>query len=206
MADTASENRPTVWTIGHSNHPEARFLELLRQHGIELVADVRSSPFSRYASHCNKGVIESALRAGAIRYVFLGNLLGGRAEGEQSYDLQEAVRYERMAESDRFRRGIERLVQEVPTQRVAVMCGEEDPTHCHRRLLIGRVLVQRGVSVVHVRGDGRLQTEEEVADAEWFARTKGQRTLFDLEEADAWRATRDRRTAAPGSRRASGAG
>ncbi|WP_438317905.1 hypothetical protein ACP6EK_03390 [Candidatus Caldatribacterium sp. SIUC1] len=34
----------TIYTIGHSNHPLERFLELLQKHGIELVVDVRSRP------------------------------------------------------------------------------------------------------------------------------------------------------------------
>jgi hypothetical protein len=70
------------------------------------------------------------------------------------------------------------------------MCGEEDPTNCHRRLLVGRVLRDRGVEVMHIRGDGRVQSEEEVAVEEDFRKTRGQLTLFDLEEPDAWKSTR----------------
>lgn len=37
-----------IYTVGHSNHPIERFLGLLQRHGIELLADVRSMPYSRY--------------------------------------------------------------------------------------------------------------------------------------------------------------
>ena len=179
----------TVWTIGHSNHPLQTFLDLLEQHRIAVVADVRSSPYSRYASHFNQEVIRGQLQGRAVKYVFLGDQIGGRAEGEQFYDEQGHVLYGRLAESPEFQQGIRRLLDGVGTYRVALMCGEEDPTGCHRRLLIGRVLGQRGVEVMHIRGDGRLQSEEEVAAEEEFRKTGGQMTLFDMEETDAWKST-----------------
>ena len=76
------------------------------------------------------------------------------------------------------------------SRRMALMCGEEDPTNCHRRLLVGRVLRGRGVEVMHIRAAGRVQSEEEVAAEETFRKTKGQLTLFDMEEPDAWKSTR----------------
>ena len=83
-----------------------------------------------------------------------------------------------------------RLFEAIGNRRAALLCGEEDPTDCHRRRLIGRVLGERGVGVLHIRGDGRVQTEEEVTREERFRKTKGQLTLFDLEEAEPWRSTR----------------
>jgi uncharacterized protein (DUF488 family) len=121
--------------------------------------------------------------------LFLGDLLGGRAEGEQFYDDRGHVLYGRLAQSAGFQKGLARLLEGVGTARAALMCGEEDPSGCHRRLLVGRVLRGRGVDVMHIRGDGRVQSEEEVAREEEFSKTKGQRTLFDMEEADEWKST-----------------
>ena len=186
----------TVWTIGHSNHTLDRFLDLLQQHRITLLVDVRSSPYSRYASQFNKEAIRQALQDRAVEYLFLGDLLGGRAEGGQFYDTQGYVLYDRLAQSPRFQRGIGRLLQAGGNSRPALMCGEEDPADCHRRLLIGRVLLGRGqcahgrLGLVHIRGDGRVQSEEEVAQEQKFRKTKGQLTLFDMEEPDEWKSTR----------------
>jgi uncharacterized protein (DUF488 family) len=44
--------------------------------------------------------------------------------------------------------------------RACIMCAEEDPARCHRRLLVGRTLVARGVEVRHIRGSGALEAEE----------------------------------------------
>jgi len=208
----------TVWTIGHSNHPLEEFLGLLEQHRIQLLVDVRSSPYSRYASQFNRDAIQGPLRAQAVEYLFLGDLLGGRAEDGQFYDREGYVLYDRLAQSPEFQQGIQRLLKEFdqpqpPTlnpqpstlnsqpstlnsqpstlsRRMALMCGEEDPTNCHRRLLVGRVLRGRGVEVMHIRAAGRVQSEEEVAAEETFRKTKGQLTLFDMEEPDAWKSTR----------------
>jgi uncharacterized protein (DUF488 family) len=171
----------TIWTIGHSNHPLEVFLDLLVRHGIDAVVDVRSSPYSRYVSHFNREAIHAALVDRAIQYVYLGDLLGGRVDDPGFYDGEGRVLYGRVAQSPGFRQGIERLLGIAGQARAAILCGEEDPTDCHRRLLVGRVLGQQGVDVVHLRGDGRAQTEAEVASEAKFQKTKGQLTLFDSE-------------------------
>jgi len=73
--------------------------------------------------------------------------------------------------------------------RVALVCGEEDPAHCHRRLLIGRVLTERGHTMLHIRGDGRIETDETVAAASGKSLVGVQRELFAEIEEDKWRST-----------------
>jgi uncharacterized protein (DUF488 family) len=190
MTDKPSETPPRVFTIGHSNHPIETLLELLREHQVEVVADVRSSPYSGYTPHFNKEAIERTLRERGIEYLFVGNMLGGRPPGEEFYDDDQHVLYDRLAESPGFKKGIETVLDAARSRRVALLCGEEDPVGCHRRLLVGRVLHAAGADIVHIRGDGRLQTEAHLAADEEFRRTKGQLTLFEPEETDAWRSTR----------------
>ena len=184
-----SSKQPTLLTIGYEGLDLPQFMKYLTWHKVEVLVDVRSSPYSRYASHFNKGAIEGALLRRTIKYLFLGDCLGGRAEGEQFYDEQGHVLYDRVADSPAFCRGIDRLLQGAATFRIALTCGEEDPTECHRRLLIGRVLGGRGVEVIHIRGDGRLQSETQLAEEEEFRKTGGQLTLFDLQETDQWKST-----------------
>ena len=52
----------TIWTVGHSNHPIEHFLDLLSQHQITVLVDVRCSPYSRYATHFNKEALQGPLR------------------------------------------------------------------------------------------------------------------------------------------------
>jgi uncharacterized protein (DUF488 family) len=179
----------TLWTIGHSNHSLEHFCNLLVRHNIKTVVDVRSSPYSRYASQFNREVLYAALTGRGTEYLYLGDLLGGHVEDQRFYDEEGHVLYGRLAESAGFCQGIERLLTILGRSRAAILCGEEDPTNCHRRLLIGRVLGERGVRVVHLRGDGLAQTEAELSAAETFRKTKGQLSLFDSEEPDPWKST-----------------
>lgn len=190
MGDATTDKNLTVWTVGHSNQSFEQFLDLLKRHQIDDVVDVRSSPYSRYAAHFNREAIEDALARHRIRYVFLGDLIGGRPSETKFYDSEGYVLYDRLAESTQFRKGLDRLVEEIEMYRTAILCGEEDPTGCHRRRLIGRLLAEKGVAVRHIRGDGRAQTESEIAEEEELRSTKGQLSLFEMEGQREWKSTR----------------
>lgn len=152
----------TVFSVGHSNHSIERFVSLLQRHGIDVVADVRSSPQSRYAPHFGREALVAALRREGIGYVFLGAELGGRPAADEFYDEEGHVLYGAVAETEQFGDGVRRLETGAVTHRVAMMCSEEDPTDCHRRLLVARVLCERGDDVLHIRGDGRIESEDEL--------------------------------------------
>jgi uncharacterized protein (DUF488 family) len=175
---------PVIWTIGHSNHPFARFAELLQGERIEVVVDVRSYPYSRIAPHFNREELEAALPAAGMRYLFLGQELGGRPAREQDYDEQGHARYDRMAERPEFQQGVQRVVQGCGERRIALLCSEGQPHECHRRLLVGKVLSDRGVLLRHILPNGNVQQEESVSlDSE-----DAQESLFGEEAA--WRSTR----------------
>lgn len=176
-----------IFTIGHSNHAPDVFLELLRQHSIHIVVDVRSKPYSKYATHFCKDELEDSLPAGGFRYIFLGNELGGMPKDRAYYDADGYVLYGELAASRQFQRGIGRLLEAASMWRVALMCGEEDPTRCHRRHLIGLVLGERGVTVLHIRGDGTVESQTALAHRDEMER-QGQQSLFEDETAS-WRST-----------------
>ena len=156
----------TIFSIGHSNQSIQAFIELLRQHNIQTLIDVRSSPYSRYVPHFNSTTLASAVEQADIKYLFMGKDLGGRPEGDEFYDENDHVLYNRVAESPYFLKGIQRLKEIGQVSRAAIMCSEEDPTVCHRHLLIGYVLAQQGVDLQHIRGNGRLQSEKQLASHE----------------------------------------
>ena len=151
-----------IYTIGHSNHPIEKFLSLLTQHSIRIVVDARSFPYSKYVPHFDRELLSSSLESHGIRYIYMGDELGGRPPETEYYDAEGRVLYFRVAASDRFKGGISRLLKGSGEFRIAVLCSEEDPNTCHRRLLIARVLTENGVSVQHIRGTGTLQSEAEL--------------------------------------------
>jgi uncharacterized protein (DUF488 family) len=148
-----------IYTIGHSRHPLATFLELLRGHGIAVLADVRSLPRSRFLPHFNREPLRQALAAAGVGYVFLGRELGARSDdpacwrdGRASYDL--------IALDARFQEGLERLRVEAAARRVCLMCAERDPLACHRTLLVGVRLRSPRLELAHILADGGLEPHE----------------------------------------------
>lgn len=146
-----------IYTIGHSNHPIDRFVALLQQHGIDAVADVRSTPYSRFNPQFRKERLDTALANAGIRYVFLGDELGARSKDPACYDDTGRVSYARLAATDLFRGGIERLLTGMRNHRIALMCAEREPLHCHRTILVARELERAGVPITHILADGSLE-------------------------------------------------
>jgi uncharacterized protein (DUF488 family) len=187
----SKETSGPVYSVGHSNHALDRFIELLREFGIEVLADIRSHPYSRFAPHFNAAPLRAAVEGAGLTYVFLGDELGGRPTEDRFYDASGHVRYDEVAKSTRFRDRISELVDDMTEHRTALMCSEEDPRGCHRYLLLARVLDELGVRVLHIRGDGRLQTAEELEQETTRERGEtGQLTLFSTQEQTPWRSTR----------------
>lgn len=175
-----------VFSIGHSNHSLDGFLKLLAQHSVQAVADIRSHPGSKHSPHFDQKVLEQVLPTAGVRYAFLGGALGGRPSQREFYDTDGHVLYRRIAQTAWFRKGIERVIRGAQRYRLAIMCSEEDPKDCHRRLLVGRVLLQQGIDVIHIRGDGRLQSDPDVDDSHGVQ----QESLFDGPRGDEWRSIR----------------
>ena len=176
-------------TIGHSNHSIEVWLALVRQHGIEVVVDTRSSPYSKYAFQFDREQIQRSLEELGVRYLFLGEELGGRPANPAYYDATGRVVYSLLRKDSAFQAAIVRLEKGMERFRIALLCGEEDPAHCHRRLLIGRVLQERGHEMTHIRGDGLLETDDDVATRSGKALVDSQPALFAELDEDKWRST-----------------
>ncbi len=151
----------SVLSIGHSNLAYDVFLERLQDADVTAVADVRSAPFSRHFPHYNRDTLKEALPRAGIVYVFLGEELGGRPTQSSGFTGGVAD-YEKMAASEAFHRGIDRLHAGARTHRIAMMCSERDPMDCHRCLLVGRALAERGVAVEHIVGLGETISQTEI--------------------------------------------
>ena len=180
----------SFFTLGHSNLSIETWLALVRRHGIEAVVDTRSSPYSKYVPQFDRELMQRSLEEAGVRYLYLGAELGGRPANPDYYDASGRVLYSRLRDDPRFQAAIARLESGMERFRVALLCGEEDPAHCHRRLLIGRVLCERGHTMQHIRGDGRLDSDEAVAASQTGKPLiDAQRALFAELDEDKWRST-----------------
>ena len=156
-------SQTTIFTLGHSDHDIETFTDLLQQHAISLVVDVRSQPYSRWASQFNRELLEDDLETEGFDYRFMGDVLGGRPSNPDFYTGGQPD-YGQMEDSPVYQAGIDELLEIAANHRVALMCSEGDHRECHRHRLISQTLLKRGVRVVHIKPDGESIEGERVAE------------------------------------------
>ena len=152
-----------IYTIGHSKHTREQFLKLLAGAEIEVLVDVRSNPHSKWNTFANRDNLKGVIESAGIQYLYMGDLLGGRPSDADVYNEETGkADYLMIQEKDYFKEGINRLLDGLKKYRVCIMCAEENPNSCHRNFLVAENLRKAGVKILHIRGDGRIQTDEEL--------------------------------------------
>jgi len=153
-----------ILTVGHSNHEEADFLELLRGAGVELVVDVRRHPSSRRLPHFDRSALAASLKEAGIGYEWMGEDLGGRREPlpgspNDAWEDEQARGYADHMGSEAFATALAALERVSSQRRTAVMCAEADWHRCHRRM-VSDALLGHGGTVLHLRETGALEPHE----------------------------------------------
>jgi len=153
-----------IYTIGHSNHTSEKLLELLNQHAILCLVDVRSQPYSRYNPQFNRETLAAALHTAGIHYLDLGSTLGGRPDQKDLYDPgSEKPNYARQRQTAHYQQGLQQLTQQAQQTKTAIMCSEGNPHECHRgEWLITPDLMDAGLTVLHILPDGQLEVAEKI--------------------------------------------
>lgn len=167
-------------TIGHSNHQIEKFIDLLKDHNITAIADVRSAPYSRYHPQYNKKELKNELNQNNIQYSFLGKELGARTDNLDCYVDNKAV-YEKIAQTPNFSAGLQRIRKGLTKYKIALMCAEKDPITCHRAILVCRNL-RKEINIEHILFDGQLESHQHLEDRLlelYQLKGKRQLSLFD---------------------------
>lgn len=149
-----------LFTVGHSTQSLDSFISLLKRHRIEVIADVRSRPYSGRFPHFSKDALQQSLKAVGVRYVFLGRELGARREEPECHIHGQAT-YDRIAQLPAFGEGIRRVLKGAHRFRIALMCAEQDPLTCHRTILVCHEIKQHGVLIHHIGRSGTLEDHEQ---------------------------------------------
>jgi uncharacterized protein (DUF488 family) len=150
-------NNVTVFTIGHSNHPMGKFIELLNQHEITSVVDIRRFPASRKFPHFNREQLQASLNAAAIDFHWLEALGGRRNRGKdhppspnlgiRNESSRNYADYMLIAD---FQQAVEKLRHIAEAGRTTIMCAEAMFWQCHRRLVSDYLVAISHVTVQHV--------------------------------------------------------
>jgi uncharacterized protein (DUF488 family) len=163
-----------IYTIGYGDRTIEHLVDLLQRFQIAYLLDVRSAPYSRFKPEFSKPTLEHTLATHGIRYLFVGDSLGGRPDEPALYS-DGKVDYAKLAITELYQQGIGRLQKAfAQQQRIVLMCSEGKPENCHRSRLIGATLNELAIPVLHIDENDALQTQEAVI----YRLTAGQLSLF----------------------------
>jgi len=150
-----------IYTIGHSTRSLGEHIDLLREHGIERLADIRRYPGSKRYPHFSREALTVSMPAAGIEYVHMPELGGRRKPVADSHNggwRNEQFRgYADYMATDAFRLAIDELLA---SARITVyMCAEALPWRCHRNM-VSDELVRRQVEILHIITSGSVQRHE----------------------------------------------
>lgn len=149
-------NNIEIYTIGHSNVESNKIIQLLQKYHIDVLVDIRSSPYSQYATQFNRDTFAQFIQESGIEYVFAGLYLGGRPKDISCYK-DGKLDYDEVKKRLWYQKGIKRLLEIADEHRIAIMCSEENPELCHRHYIITQTLLEMDVTVIHIRGNGSCE-------------------------------------------------
>ena len=172
-----------IYTIGHSNHINKYFVNLLKNHGINCLVDVRSMPYSKFTPQYNKEDLKKYLKLNQIYYVFMGDELGARRNDKSLYTNEGYLDFDKTSKSILFQEGIERLKKGLHKgYNIALMCTEKDPIDCHRNILVARELFRQNIEIKNIHEDSSIETQTELEERllNLYFPNRMQLTLIDL--------------------------
>lgn len=149
-----------LYTIGYSGFTEvADFIKTLKQYGVQILIDVRSSPYSAYFDNYNKDRLSIALKDNGIFYANYAKQFGARQENVAFYK-NGRLDFDTFTKSEQFLEGVANV--EKSNGVIAFMCAEKHPTECHRAIMVARAFSLRGHSITHIKPDGITLTQEDI--------------------------------------------
>lgn len=158
-----------IYTMGHSNYSMERFIEMLRKYEIDVVVDIRGTPYSKYNTQYNKEALSNSLKESGFKYIYMGREFAAQRDNKIIYTWEGYSDFEKVINEPSFIEGVERLKKGLAKGYNIVLLGaKQDPVNCHRFALVGRELYKRGFNVRHIEDDlsisSQLELEERMLD------------------------------------------
>jgi uncharacterized protein (DUF488 family) len=151
----------TIYSIGHGNKKIEEFVDELKSFNILYLLDIRSKPYSKWSPHFNQFQLENELKNRNIKYIFVGDSLGGLPEDRSCYDYNGKVVYDIIKDKEFFKEGLKRLTAANEKHiKLAIMCSESKPEECHRSKLIGQELLKQNIAIKHIIAKSKFKTQQ----------------------------------------------
>lgn len=169
-----------IYTIGHSNYSVEKLLDMLKIYDINCVIDIRGTPYSKYNVQFNKETIRKTLTDRGYLYIYMGKEFAVQRMNKSSYTKEGYADFEKAMRDEHFLEGLERLKNGLNKgYKIALMGAMQDPINCHRAILVGRALREKGFNVKHILHEGTLASQEELEERilEKYFSTRNQLTI-----------------------------
>lgn len=154
-----------IYTLGHSNYPFDKFIEILKKYNINCVVDIRAIPYSKYNAQYNKEFFQINLKKLGYTYIYMADEFGVKRKTRESYNEEGYANFEKVILEDDFKRGIKRLkIGCNKGYKIVLLGAMQEPIRCPRAILIGKELVKEGFNVKHIMHEGNLKTQNELEE------------------------------------------
>ena len=154
-----------IYTLGHSNYPFDKFIEILKKYDINCVVDIRSTPYSKYNTQYNKEFLHETLKNLGYTYIYMADEFGENRKTKVSYNDEGYADFDKVILEDEFKRGIERLkVGCAKNYKIVLLGAMQEPIRCHRAILLGKELIKAGFDVKHIMHEGDLKVQSELEE------------------------------------------
>lgn len=167
----------SIYTIGHSTRPIEEFIELLKQHDITQLVDIRTVPGSRHNPQYGQVNLEQSLKDAGLSYVYMKGLGGLRPKAKVSVSAgwhNESFRnYADYMQTKEFENTLDELIEKSQDAQTVIMCAEAVPWRCHRSL-VGDALTVRDIEVIDIISEKSAQPHRMTP----FAHVSGTRVTY----------------------------
>lgn len=154
-----------IYTIGHSNYPVEKLIDMLKYYDINTVVDIRGIPYSKYNVQYNKETIAQTLKEAGFIYIYMAKEFAANRENKISYNKEGYSDFEKVVYEREFLNGIERLrIGYNKGYKIALLGAMQDPIRCHRSILVGRELSKHGFNIKHILDDYSLASQENIEE------------------------------------------
>ncbi|MGN2338546.1 DUF488 domain-containing protein [Clostridium cagae] len=152
-----------IYTIGHSNYSVERLIDMLKHYDIDTVVDIRGTPYSKYNIQFNKETIQRTLTQSGFIYIYMAEEFAANRGIKISYTGEGYSDFERVVNESSFLKGVDRLKNGINKgYKIALLGAMQDPIRCHRSILVGRFLRNKGFNVKHILDNYSIGTQEDM--------------------------------------------
>ena len=129
-----------AYSLGYQGMTIDAYVSVLKSNGVNVVVDVRETPWS-YKRGFSKKPLSERLLAEGIFYIHLksaGNPSKNRKLGLQSHEVIDLYR-QHLEENLQCLSEIQILLEQSSEQSVCLLCFEQRPHECHRTVILDKM-------------------------------------------------------------------